>query len=104
MRDGEKRSFSFSTWEASVEGSAVSPSNTSVATGRPSSSQSRAMIIWSLPRLPSLEYPRLASGHLVPSKYTEVTSHSTREPSSRCPDASRLSMRGWRSSVQSMAS
>ncbi len=68
------RSRTFPIADASVEGSAAFPSNTSTATGRPSTSHNSPNTICSLSRFPSRLWPYCASGQHVPSKYADVTS------------------------------
>ena len=72
--ENPKRRLSLSTCAPTVAGSAVLPSNTSTATGRPSASHSSPNSICSLPRLPSREWPRRPSGQWRPSSHTEVRS------------------------------
>ena len=74
-----------------VAESALFPSKTSTAIGCPSMSQSRPVSIWNLPRLPSLEYPRLANGQCRPSYQRE----GHREQRNRFSDGGRPAFFQW---------
>ncbi len=91
------------TAAGNAAGSEVFPGNTRIATGCPSGPVSSPYSTWARPRLPSREYPRAASSHLVPSTHEEDRSNMAMPPSRRCRRASCFSMSSWRGNSQSIA-
>ena len=102
-----KRSRTAAVAAMNAVGSAVLPANTSTATGRPSASARIPYSICGLPRLPSRECPRAASGQAEPSIHELDRSNSAIRDGfaagARCRAASLASIASCRCSSQSIA-